>query len=363
MNPELKNWHVQQGATWKEESLLHYGNPLEEMKATEKGVGVFAGNAEGVLLVRGPDAGVFLSGISANHVSGLPEGQAMASLFCATKGKIQHDVLVYRLKNEEFLILPQEEALDLAASYMTHYHIREDLEMGQVPFVPVILTGASLEGVLAGMGLPLGGNTTFSEAPLLVASLPLGAMPRVFLFAPAPHVPALVEKALGAGATLMGSEALEEARIWARVPRFGVDFTTDHLPAEAALYDHIAFNQGCYIGQEIHARMHYRGHPNRKLCAVKIPEIPETPAVKGSTIPAIGTELFAGGEQRGELKSLSQTARNGFRMGIAEVRYKVLEESLPVSLGAEEGAALELLALATDMATDLAPKIQAGKDS
>jgi len=62
------------------------------------------------------------------------------------------------------------------------------------------------------------------------------------------------------------ADALERARIEAGVPAWGKELDESILPAEAGLDEtHISFTKGCYPGQEPIARLHYRGHANRKL--------------------------------------------------------------------------------------------------
>ncbi len=64
----------------------------------------------------------------------------------------------------------------------------------------------------------------------------------------------------------VGAEALERARIEAGVPAWGKELDESVLPAEAGLDEtHISFTKGCYPGQEPIARLHYRGHANRRL--------------------------------------------------------------------------------------------------
>lgn len=60
------------------------------------------------------------------------------------------------------------------------------------------------------------------------------------------------------------------ARIEAGTPLFKVDFGPDNLPAETGVIDdRINFKKGCYLGQEIVARMHARGHPKQRLVALR----------------------------------------------------------------------------------------------
>jgi folate-binding protein YgfZ len=59
---------------------------------------------------------------------------------------------------------------------------------------------------------------------------------------------------------------LERLRIEAGTPRYGHELDDRVLPAEAGLDEtHISFTKGCYPGQEPIARLHYRGHVNRRL--------------------------------------------------------------------------------------------------
>jgi folate-binding protein YgfZ len=64
----------------------------------------------------------------------------------------------------------------------------------------------------------------------------------------------------------LGEDELERARIEAGVPAWGKELDDSVLPAEAGLDEtHISFTKGCYPGQEPIARLHYRGHVNRRL--------------------------------------------------------------------------------------------------
>ena len=71
----------------------------------------------------------------------------------------------------------------------------------------------------------------------------------------------------------LAPDELELRRIEAGVPRWGRELDGAILPAEAGLDEtHISFSKGCYPGQEPIARLHYRGHVNRKLQVVELDE-------------------------------------------------------------------------------------------
>jgi len=68
---------------------------------------------------------------------------------------------------------------------------------------------------------------------------------------------------------LAGWHAFNIARIEAGVPMFNLDFGQNSLPAETGVIEErVSFTKGCYLGQEIVARMHSLGHPKQVLCAI-----------------------------------------------------------------------------------------------
>jgi folate-binding protein YgfZ len=73
--------------------------------------------------------------------------------------------------------------------------------------------------------------------------------------------------AVKAGAVPAGLAAWEIARIEAGRPEWGIDIDDSTIPQEANFDDleAISYTKGCYIGQEVVARVHFRGHVNRHL--------------------------------------------------------------------------------------------------
>lgn len=353
---------------------LGYGDFAAEVEALERGAGVVDLEACGVIGVRGPDAAQFLNGIATNNVKALAIGRPQDNLLCTTKGKILHAVTILRVKEEDYLVVTEPGGLEPVATHLDNYHIQEDLQMGLAGLTRLDVVGPRATEVLRAAGLdPARLMQPYEGAAAVLAAHPLGAVPRVLVLAPAPLAPKLAEALLGAGARLAGYEAFEECRLWARVPRFGADYPADYLPAEAAVYTHIAFDKGCYVGQEVHARQHYRGHANRKLVSVDVPE-----GIAAGM--QAGSRLFLGGENVGALTSLSRQARpragdaeaggteaggteaggrqagstevgdtGPVRRGIAVVRYAVAGAGAPLSSAADAPATITIAPLATDL--------------
>jgi folate-binding protein YgfZ len=112
--------------------------------------------------------------------------------------------------------------------------------------------------------------------------------------AAAPLVAALGSAGRPLGLVAGSAEALEILRIEAGTPRFGAELVPGVLPAEARLEAAIAFDKGCYTGQEIVARLESRGEVRRRLTGLR---------VAGETAPVPGEPIEAAGVQVGEVTS------------------------------------------------------------
>jgi folate-binding protein YgfZ len=108
----------------------------------------------------------------------------------------------------------------------------------------------------------------------------------------------------------LGLEAgeMERQRVQARVPAVPVDIGPGDLPNEGALeVDAISYTKGCYLGQEVMARLKSMGKVRRRLLRVTgaIAEWPPLPA-----------SLFLGERKVGELRSAVRADGGGF-VGLA----------------------------------------------
>ncbi|MEX2043913.1 MAG: tRNA-modifying protein YgfZ, partial [Opitutus sp.] len=96
-------------------------------------------------------------------------------------------------------------------------------------------------------------------------------------------------------------DAVELLRIHAAIPAVPVDVGPGDLPGEAGLEaDAISYTKGCYLGQEVMARLRSMGQVRRRLLRVRGPA--------GDVPPALPAQLFAGGRSVGELRSIARDA-------------------------------------------------------
>jgi aminomethyltransferase len=106
----LHGWHLALGARMIEfggwEMPLRYGSIVAEHQAVRSAVGLFDLSHMGEVWVSGPDAEAGLARALVNDASRLAVGRAQYSLMCAADGGVVDDLIVYRVTEERFLVVP-----------------------------------------------------------------------------------------------------------------------------------------------------------------------------------------------------------------------------------------------------------------
>jgi folate-binding protein YgfZ len=129
-----------------------------------------------------------------------------------------------------------------------------------------------------------------------------------------------------AGAQPVGYDALEVLRIEAGVPRYGIDMDDTNVVSETNLDDAVSFTKGCYIGQEIIARIKYRGHVAKKLSGLLF---------EGTVAVGAGSVVnSAEGKEIGRLTSVTFSPRLNRAIALAYLKYDYLAPGTPVKVAA-----------------------------
>lgn len=121
-----------------------------------------------------------------------------------------------------------------------------------------------------------------------------------------------------------GSEVAETLRIEAGIPRFGIDMDETRVVTETNLDDAVSFTKGCYIGQEIIARIKYRGHVAKKLTGVLLAQ---------DVALESGAKILSDDEKEiGSITSATISPRLKNTIGLAYVKYDYLEPGTKVKV-------------------------------
>ena len=135
--------------------------------------------------------------------------------------------------------------------------------------------------------------------------------------------PSVLELLKSMGVTPAGFDAFEALRVESGVPRFDADFDERRFPQEVGLDDTISYTKGCYLGQEVVARIHYRGHVNHELRALR---------GGASKLPQAGAVVELDGETVGEVGSAVFSHRLGAVVGLAVLHRKAIERGTTVEV-------------------------------
>ena len=119
-----------------------------------------------------------------------------------------------------------------------------------------------------------------------------------------------------AGAQPIGPDAVEILRIEAGIPRYGIDMDETNVVTETNLDDSVSFTKGCYIGQEIIARIKYRGHVAKKLTGL----IFETDVAPESSAKILSID----DKEIGRVTSVTFSPRLNRTVALAYVKYDYL---------------------------------------
>jgi len=131
----------------------------------------------------------------------------------------------------------------------------------------------------------------------------------------------------------VGYDALEMLRIEAGLPRYGVDMNDTNVVTETTLDDAVSYTKGCYVGQEIIARIKYRGHVAKKLSGIAFEQ-----AVK---VEANALIKSPDDKDIGRLTSKTYSPRLGRTIALGYLKYDYLAPGTEVKIvdGHEEFAA------------------------
>jgi len=218
----------------------------------------------------GPDAARYLNGQATNNVTNLQPGQACHAAICTHKGRLQGDVWITRIGDEfhvDFEVALEDTLPARLEKYLIADHADCDSEPRPLPAVHVLGSGPP---ALESLGRENPGQTP--------SAIPI----RRF------HTDGFDLYHITASETLLHDDQTQQLRIYLGVPRWGIDYNESHLAPEIFTQpDTIRYDKGCYIGQEVIARIKSVGKVNRKLVLLE----GTTPVAPGTPVEQDGREI------------------------------------------------------------------------
>jgi folate-binding protein YgfZ len=271
--------------------------------------------ARGILALSGEDRSSFLQGLVSNDMRKLAPERVVWSALLTAQGKYLHDFFALTL-GETILLEGEGSRIADLKKRLGLYKLRAKIALGDVSAEHEVWLGWG-EGAAAALGLAEAGQATALGGGVAYVD------PRRAALGVRAVLPA------GQGADLLAAKgfvpgdwtAWERLRLAEGVP----DGSRDLLPEKSILLENgfdelngVAWDKGCYIGQELTARTKYRGLIKKRLMPV---------AIDGA-LPAPGTLVTRpDGSEAGEIRSgLGGTA-------LALFRFEALDAGGPFRAG------------------------------
>jgi len=294
----LHDVHAAAGAVFGERPgrtvVASYGDAAAEYAAALDEAGLVDLAERGVLEASGPKRLEFLQGMASNDVAGRRPGQGCRAALMTAKGHLR---FLLRLLVEDNVahLETERDRLALLQSVLEHYRVAAPVRFEVTPRVVLALLGVAAPDVLQALGVepPVSPEdhvrVTLAGQDVLVAragDLPGGG----FVLHVAPEQAAPVWSTLSAaGARPVGRDAFDARRVEDLQPWYGTDITEDNLLHETGLLNDLhSPTKGCYVGQEVVARLEARGgNVNKALRRLRL----SAAAPSGEAVRADGKDV------------------------------------------------------------------------
>ena len=336
--------HEQSGATFAERDgwrvPASYGDTRGEYEAVRgDGAGLIDLSARGRISVSGAEALTFLNGLITNDVKTLAPGAWMQAAFPNPQGRLLAFARVLHRSDGSYLFDTETATHAVVLKNLARFTLAGDFRVTDETAETALL---SLQGARAAelISATLGAEAA-NAAPdrfvelerngerLLVMRATHTAEDGFDLLMSAQVASGLWNALVAAGARPFGFDALEVLRIEAGAPRYGADLDETNVVLESGLGKAVSFTKGCYVGQEIIARIHWRGHVAKRLAGLSF---------DGAVAVEAGAKVVAAdGKEMGRVTSVTFSPRIERTIALAMIRYAYLAPGTQARVVTETG--------------------------
>jgi folate-binding protein YgfZ len=324
-----------------------FSDVQREFTALTSGCGMYDLGFRTRISLKGGDRVRWMNGMVTNNIRDLAIGHGVYAFLLNPQGRILGDMNVYNL-GEMLVVETDRSQLEKILATFDHYIIMDDVEVTNLSEESTTLgvAGPKSRAVLNAAGIvipelrPLQTHVAQCqcECDCFECTVIRGEEERresyeVWL---APKDVLKTWQALiAAGATPVGSEALERLRIADGIPLYGVDIRERDLPQETEQVRALNFNKGCYVGQEIVERIRSRGNVHRKFTGFLI---------EGEGNVVAGEKIVAGEKEVGEITSVGvlQTPSGERNVALGYIRREAGMPGREVMVGAARAVVTQL---------------------
>lgn len=280
----------------------------------------------GMLKITGETRLDLLHRMSTQDLNSLSSGEGAATVFTTEIGRIIDRILVYVSSDTVYALTGEGNSDPFARYLMRFVFFNDDFHLEDISDDTAIF---GVYGPQAGALLTVAGfpetdlplhhwrQTTIDGTTAYIHRTDPVAGDGYFVMSRQEDAAALRAALAGAGITEIDDAAFDFLRVESGQPRFGRELTADYIPLETGLWDDVSFHKGCYVGQEIIARMESRGKLAKQLVLLR-PEAPVNP----------GAPIMADGKAAGSITSAAVGPDGPLALGY--VKTAVLDVGTPL---------------------------------
>lgn len=285
-----------------------------------------------VLKASGPKLRDYLQGQVTQDMRRLDAAHAIYAMALTPQGKAIADMFIAEGDAEALVLVTWRMHAEALVARLRRFAIGYTLRIGIVADMAVhSVQGPASASLLQAAGLPDPGPealATASGGGVQVLAMPEAAERGYWLVAPEARLDAL---SLEAGLAV-DEDVIRCARIRRGHPVFGLDWDASLHPLNANLaeYHGVSFDKGCFVGQEVTSRMHWRGGIKYRLYRLALSSVPATLPAAIHTTAAVGTI------------SSAMLDSDGAIYGIGRLPISIADGGAPLQL--EDGSPVRIIA-------------------
>lgn len=349
MHEDWKRLLDHAGAVFADDGVLHFGNPNRERRAALAGSVICDLSHHGLIRAQGVDAMRFLQGQLTNDAARVDDGHSQLSGYCTPKGRLLAILRLFARDGGYWMRLPAS-LLEPTLARLRKYVLMSKLTLEPTGdgFTAIGLSGPRSPDELAeaiGGAVPDAVDAVTTRGLLTVIRIP-GRHPRFEIHGPVDAMTALWSR-LNVHAAPVGAGVWSLLDILAGVPEILPETAEEFIPqtVNLDLLGGISFNKGCYTGQEIVARLHYRGTVKRRMYLAECD-------ADGAIRPGSAVYTGGGDQSAGQVVIAAPGAERGWTLLVSVIVEQAQAGAL--HLGAADGPPLTLRDL---------PALRAGEDA
>jgi aminomethyltransferase len=274
---------------------------LDSYNQIRNGGAGFYPQKRGLIAVWGKEAVQFLNGLITNDVAKLEDGAQMLAAFSNAQGRLLAVVRVLR-QGDRFLFETEEVTHEKVYNNLFRFTFAGDFLVEDLSEKYIFFSMENGQLIIDNEDILKFGNDVF---------VPLESVDNF-------------RKSL-VDAVGISDELYEVLRIENGVPLYGIDMDETTIVPELGLDGLISYHKGCYIGQEIIARIHFRGHIAKQLTGLVLES--------GESGVESRELLTIDGKNAGRITSVCYSPKLEKHIALGYIRYDYLAEGTELKIG------------------------------